>query len=755
MLTFDELREREGEFNVAVSDLPEQIRDDDALSDCLSVLGSITCSAKIHTNPYGDFHTENFRGVVLSSVFGFDGLKIAYTSTTIAFFMLSMIWHLRYIEDCLQSNIVYAKVAAVLAVIVSICIIFGKEFMNGRGEGLSGNFEITIVDLNYRHEEECSVSDDWESDNETATTMDIGEEDDDIDEGLSSEQKRTHRGDISRIPRRFITGTAKDGGLPEAKRRWKSTADWRLRENIDSILFKPFPEFMAIKKAYPQSHFRKTRPVFKDPDSDEKYSHLVYYEKPGKVEMDVLTKIGMKVVQHFVMFTCEWNYTYMSPHERDKVVNVIDVSEVRLTNIRGNTLEFFKFIASLSQDHYPERAAVIIVINAPTWFAMIWRVVKPLINEATQQKIRILNSKETLKGLTEFVPLEEIPDCYGGACKGIFDQPNTTSEFEQGFIEYVERLNSGKPLPRPPHFYRQDVLSSFRDMENVPNFWEGGDDKSAEFLSDLHLPLAEQKSKFALLCQQRAANSTKQANVYSVGRKSSELPEYELQEKKIMEQNEKITESITSRDREGEAWEFSANGSDSPFMTVNQQTPLQNFMGGGGTPPVFNPTKLLHEGWVYKKASGEGYHNVFGRRNWAPRWAKLVETNMPGSKVDVPAIYFFWFEFSTVPSSVFILDGCVCVPVDRREKEFNSFCFDIVHLPATRMGRSLSTMNVHDRDIWVVNVNEAIDSFEMRAERIKGSSSEVNTPPTERQHTAIDGEEGGGMSSRGYHSDEN
>ena len=94
---------------------------------------------------------------------------------------------------------------------------------------------------------------------------------------------------ISRSSRR------NDGGIDEAKRRWKVTADWRRSNLIDTILFKPIPEFFEIKKAYPQSHFRKTKPVFEDVHTGEKFSHLVYYEKPGKVDVDKLIKIGMKV----------------------------------------------------------------------------------------------------------------------------------------------------------------------------------------------------------------------------------------------------------------------------------------------------------------------------------------------------------------------------------------------------------------------------------------------------------------------------
>lgn len=39
------------------------------------------------------------------------------------------------------------------------------------------------------------------------------------------------------------------------------------------------------------------------------------------------------------------------------------------------------------QDHYVERASMIMVINVPSWFANIWSMIKPLVNEATQKKV--------------------------------------------------------------------------------------------------------------------------------------------------------------------------------------------------------------------------------------------------------------------------------------------------------------------------------------------------------------------------------
>ena len=143
------------------------------------------------------------------------------------------------------------------------------------------------------------------------------------------------------------------------------------------------------------------------------------------------------------------------------------------------------------------------------------------------------------------------------------------------------------------------------------------------------------------------------------------------------------------------------------------------------------PSKILHEGWIYKKATGEGF---FGRRNWAPRWAKLVEATVPENleigqpysslitTEPVPMLMMYWYENSVAPSSFILLDDCVTVPVDRSAEEWNSHCFDIVHLPAKRQTRSFSALNAPQRDEWVSKVNKLLSAHG----RVTDQTSPIN-----------------------------
>jgi hypothetical protein len=82
-------------------------------------------------------------------------------------------------------------------------------------------------------------------------------------------------------------------------------------------------------------------------------------------------------------------------------------------------------------------------------------------------------------------------------------------------------------------------------------------------------------------------------------------------------------------------------------------------------------------------------------------------TNVAGSDEIVPMLLFYWFESSLHPSSFMVLDDSIVVPVERPTvrvdgaEEGNKHCFDIVHLPAKRVTRSFSALDVASRDQWV------------------------------------------------------
>lgn len=63
--------------------------------------------------------------------------------------------------------------------------------------------------------------------------------------------------------------------------------------------------------------------------------------------------------------------------------------------------------AEVMQKHYPERQSRILVVNAPWWFAGIWKTVSGMLASGTQAKLQIRGTN-FLPTLLEHVDVSEV-----------------------------------------------------------------------------------------------------------------------------------------------------------------------------------------------------------------------------------------------------------------------------------------------------------------------------------------------------------
>ena len=95
---------------------------------------------------------------------------------------------------------------------------------------------------------------------------------------------------------------------------------------------------------------------------------------------------------------------------------------------------------------------VILIINAPAFFAAIWKLVLPLLPEPTQAKVRLGGTRDTAALFDEFCEPDQVPAEYGGTQVGSpFAHP-----YEEQFKKMVYALNAKKgflpPFDGPPKF---------------------------------------------------------------------------------------------------------------------------------------------------------------------------------------------------------------------------------------------------------------------------------------------------------------
>jgi len=236
------------------------------------------------------------------------------------------------------------------------------------------------------------------------------------------------------IPQRFIDGMG--GDLKEARRRWDITRHWREAERVDQILTEKQPYYFLIKKHYPFYHCGRGRK-----------GHLVFFERPGDLETPQLVARGVTVqdmIRHWIFVTeYQWNIM-LEGDETAKSISVIDVGNVKMGDLAGDNFTFVSTTIGYANAHYPERSYVIYIVNAPVWFSMLWKMIKPMVHPNTQKKVKILSRSETLKGLEEHIAIEDIPEYYGGKRDyGGHDSCRWQSPEVVALGEFVKRINEG------------------------------------------------------------------------------------------------------------------------------------------------------------------------------------------------------------------------------------------------------------------------------------------------------------------------
>ena len=164
---------------------------------------------------------------------------------------------------------------------------------------------------------------------------------------------------------RYLRATKNDA--LEAQIRLSSTLQWRIQNRMDDILLSPHPHFDNLKRCYPHAYHLRGY-------NDEP----VYYECPGKIDLTALKLAGLTLddlLRHYAIVT-EFLWTYISPYQDgpgSKGITIIDLDGMRLRVFAGDVVTFVKRAAAFTGMHYPERSNTIYILNAPSFFQLIWR----------------------------------------------------------------------------------------------------------------------------------------------------------------------------------------------------------------------------------------------------------------------------------------------------------------------------------------------------------------------------------------------
>eukprot|EP00250_Pteridium_aquilinum_P010182 c19200_g2_i1 orf=370-1416(-) len=194
--------------------------------------------------------------------------------------------------------------------------------------------------------------------------------------------KNLHQGYPDETFERYLK--ARDGHVSKAFKMIVDCLHWRINNDIDNILSKliqPKETYEALRDSQligVTGYCKQGRPVF---------AIGVGLSGYDKVPLD-------KYVQSHIQIN-EYRDRVLLPQSSKKTgqyvgtcLKILDMSNLKLSAL--NRLKILTIISTVDDLNYPEKTDIYYIVNAPYIFSACWKVVKPLLQERTKRKIKVL-----------------------------------------------------------------------------------------------------------------------------------------------------------------------------------------------------------------------------------------------------------------------------------------------------------------------------------------------------------------------------
>ncbi|KAL8462198.1 hypothetical protein ACS0TY_032501 [Phlomoides rotata] len=204
-----------------------------------------------------------------------------------------------------------------------------------------------------------------------------------IDEPLKITFQNVHNGYQRENLVRFLK--ARDGNVSNAQKMLIDCLNWRVQNEIDDILTKPITP-TDVYRAIRNSQLVGT-------SGNTKEGLPVIAIGAGLSTFDNAS-INYYVQSHIQMN--EYRDRVMLPRATKKYgryigtcVKILDMTGLRLSAL--NQIKLLSAISTIDDLNYPEKTETYYIVNAPYIFSSCWKVVRPLLQERTRKKVRLLS----------------------------------------------------------------------------------------------------------------------------------------------------------------------------------------------------------------------------------------------------------------------------------------------------------------------------------------------------------------------------
>jgi hypothetical protein len=171
----------------------------------------------------------------------------------------------------------------------------------------------------------------------------------------------------------------------------------------------------------PHSLFQKFYPFFYQ--GTAKNGCPVNYFCATKIHVEgLLSMVSMEQIQYNAWYTCRHVFPAMIAKAQAKNPNFVRFESISVIDLEGlgsnqasnEAMEIMKQ-ASTVGDFFPETMHATLILNAPAWFSVTWRIIRTFLDPRTARKIEVYTNRS--KGqirLQQLVSRSEIPFDFGG-----------------------------------------------------------------------------------------------------------------------------------------------------------------------------------------------------------------------------------------------------------------------------------------------------------------------------------------------------
>lgn len=202
------------------------------------------------------------------------------------------------------------------------------------------------------------------------------------------------------IPTRFLD--MKKGDREGAKVAFAAHLAWREELNVDTLLDRPHPKFDVCKQLAP--HYFAGR----DP-----HNNIIFVQRPAHLDFELMRMNNATIddlLLHYV-YVIQYCWNIIEPSPNGVMTNVVDMRGSSFRQMRNSEyVEFGKRFVSMMSANYPGRSYKTLIINAPTWINVLYKIFKPMLRESTRQKIIILKAGEEQDTALKFYLGDSLPD---------------------------------------------------------------------------------------------------------------------------------------------------------------------------------------------------------------------------------------------------------------------------------------------------------------------------------------------------------